>query len=130
MDSELPRGNTQFVLTALEGGRSFVTAYELHRRIQLLGRPIAISTVYRTLRALVEQSVVDVIVGEHNQRWYRRCSARPHHHLVCSDCRTTVEISALSSGPPEWMPDEALAFTNVLVRVTITGICPSCAQPS
>lgn len=128
MDSDPPQGNTQFVLAALERDRSFVTARELHRRVRRLGRPMAISTVYGILRDLVKQNVIDVIVGEHNQRSYRRCSTRPHHHLVCSMCHTTVEIPALSSSLPEWTPEEALGFTDVLVRVTITGTCAECTQ--
>lgn len=128
MDQDLPRGKARFVLAVLGRDGAFITAHELHRRIHHLGSPMGVSTVYRVLRDLVQRDLVDVLVGEHSQRWYRRCSGRPHHHLVCSACHATVEIPVHSSPPPAWAPEEALGFTDVLVRVTITGICAQCTQ--
>ncbi|WP_434444342.1 Fur family transcriptional regulator [Lentzea sp. E54] len=128
MDQDLPRRHTEFVLTALGPDGAFVTAHELHRRVNSLGHPMAISTAYRVLKDLVKRRVVHVIVEEHGQRRYRRCSPRPHHHLVCSTCHATVEIEAHSSSLPAWAPVEASGFTDVFVRVTITGICAQCAQ--
>jgi Fur family ferric uptake transcriptional regulator len=127
MDQDLPRGNTRSVLAVLRCDGAFIAAREVHRRVHRLGRPMAISTVYGVLRDLVKRDLVDVLVGEHGQRWYRHCSSRPHHHLVCSACHSTVEIPAHSS-LPAWTPEEALGFTDVLVRVTITGTCAECAQ--
>lgn len=120
--------NMPFVLAALGRDGAFITAHELHRRMRDLGRPMGMSTVYRTLRELVKRELVDVMVGERSQRWYRRCSNRPHHHLVCSECHSTVEIPAHSSPLPAWTPEEATGFTDVVVRVTISGTCTECAQ--
>lgn len=128
MDQDPPRGCTRFVLAVLASEGSFITAHELHQRLHHLGRPMGISTVYRVLRDLVKRDLVDVMVEERNQKWYRLCSSQPHHHLVCSHCHSTVEIPAHSPLLPAWTPDEALGFTDVLVRVTITGICAECAQ--
>lgn len=130
MDQDLPRGNTRFVLAVLSRDGAFTTAHELHRRVHLLGRPMGISTVYRVLRYLMKRDLIDMIVGEDKQRWYRHCSTRPHHHLVCSGCHATVEIPIHSSPLLAWTPDEALGFTDVVTRVTVTGICSACAQPS
>ncbi|SMD23882.1 Fur family transcriptional regulator [Lentzea albidocapillata] len=118
--------NMRFVLAVLGRDGAFIRAHELHRRIHDLGRPIGMSTVYRALRDLVKRELVDVMVGEHSQRWYRRCSSRPHHHLVCSMCHSTVEIPAHSSPLPAWVTEEATGFTDVVVRVTITGTCAEC----
>lgn len=126
---DLPRGHTRFVLAVLGRDGAFITAHELHQRVHRLGRPMGISTVYRVLRELVRRDLVDVMVGQHNQRWYRRCSTRPHHHLVCSACHATVEIPAHSSPLPAWAPEKMLGFSDVLVRVTITGVCAECTQP-
>lgn len=128
MEEDLPRDSTRFVLAVLAREGSFITARELHRRVHGLGRQMGISTVYRVLRELVHRDLVDVLVEERNQRWYRRCSSQPHHHLVCSYCHSTVEIPAHSPPLPAWAADEALGFTDVLVRVTITGTCAECAQ--
>ncbi|GAA3685326.1 Fur family ferric uptake transcriptional regulator [Lentzea atacamensis] len=129
MDQDLPRGRTRLVLAFLARESVFITAHDLHQRITRLEHPIGISTVYRALRNLRNRDLVDVMVDEHGQRWYRHCSSRPHHHLVCSACHSTVEVPAHSSPLPAWTPEKALGFTDVLVRVTITGTCAECAQP-
>lgn len=126
MDHDQPGSSTWFVLSVLGREGSFITAHELHRRVHRLGRPMGMSTVYGALRGLVQRDLVDVLVGAHSQRWYRHCSSRPHHHLVCSVCHSTVEIPAHPSPLPAWTPEEALGFTDVLVRVTITGTCAEC----
>lgn len=128
MDQDLPRANTRFVLAALGHEGSFVTAHELRRRVHRLGRPMGLSTVYRALRDLTKRDLVDVLVGYRSQRWYRHCSSRPHHHLVCSACHTTVEIPAHSSPLPAWTPEKTLGFTDLVVRVTVTGTCADCAR--
>ncbi|NKE60379.1 transcriptional repressor [Lentzea sp. PSKA42] len=125
MNEDQPR-STRHVLACLglEGG--FMTAHELHQRIRCLGHPIGLSSVYRALRDLRSLGLVDVMVERRGQRRYRHCSVRPHHHLVCSACHSTVEIPANSSPLPAWEPVKALGFTDLLVRVTITGICADC----
>jgi Fur family transcriptional regulator, ferric uptake regulator len=121
--------STRFVLAALGRDGTFVTTNELHRRIHDLGRPMGVSTVYRSLRVLRRLGLVDVVVDELGRRRYRRCSSRPHHHLVCSACHATVEIPATSAPLPDWVPEKALGFTDVVVRVTISGLCAECTRP-
>lgn len=121
MSQDQPR-STRFVLAALAREGRFVTTGELHRQIHHLGHPLGVSTLYRSLRALRRLGLVDVMIDEHGQRRYRHCSARPHHHLVCSGCHATIEIP-VGSAP---LPVRAPGFTDVLVRVTITGTCAGC----
>lgn len=116
--------STRFVLTALGREGTFISTSELHQRIHELGHPLGTSTVYRALRRLRDRGLVDVMVDEHGERRYRRCSDRPHHHLVCSACHRTIEIPASSAPLPAWTPAEG--YTDVLVRVTITGTCAEC----
>ena len=118
--------STRFVLAALGREGTFITTSELHQRIHRLGQPLGVSTVYRSLRTLRRLGLVDVMVDEQGLRRYRHCSTRPHHHLVCTTCHTTVEIPANSAPLPPWTPGPG--FTDVLVRVTITGICAECGS--
>jgi len=130
MDQHRSRSHVRFVLAALSRDGTFITAHELHRRVRGLGHSTGLSTVYRALRELLSRNLVDVMVDEHGWRRYRHCSPGPHHHLVCSACHATVEIPVHSSPLPAWTPEDAPGFTDVLIRVTITGICAHCAQPS
>mgnify|MGYP001548064771 FL=1 len=84
------------VLATADG---FRTAQELHDELRHDGRPVGLTTVYRHLRRLADDRVVDVVVRPDGEAAYRLCgptsSGEPeqhHHHLVCRTCGYSVEI--------------------------------------
>jgi Fur family ferric uptake transcriptional regulator len=77
----------------------FRTAQLLHDELRHRGQPIGLTTVYRHLKRLAEDGVVDVVVRPDGEAAYRLCgptsSGEPeqhHHHLVCRTCGYSVEI--------------------------------------
>lgn len=113
---------------ALETIPDFVSAQELHARLQEEGERISLATVYRTLQQQLEDGQVDVLRREDGESVYRRCEARGHHHhLVCRLCWSTVEVTA----PPveAWAARIAAehGFTEAEHTVEITGVCADCA---
>jgi Fur family ferric uptake transcriptional regulator len=115
------------VLTALAEVDDFRSTQELHDYLRHRGDSVGLSTVYRTLQALAASGEVDVIVRDDGESVYRRCSDHHHHHLVCRQCRATVEIEA-----PEverWAATVALQhrFTDASHTVEVFGLCESCS---
>ena len=86
-------------------------------------------TVYRAIRLLEEDGLLDVVMHERGFPLYRRCS-RPdrHAHLVCSTCRRVVELD-----PPPLDVVEAGAraagCVEVSVAVLVRGVCAACRGP-
>jgi Fur family transcriptional regulator, ferric uptake regulator len=110
---------------ALESRGDFVSAQELHQQLATAGSGVGLATVYRTLGALAEDGQADSLNRE-GETVYRACDPGHHHHLVCRECGTTVEIHA----------DEVEAWAQTVAKkhgysepqhiVDIFGVCPAC----
>jgi Fur family ferric uptake transcriptional regulator len=71
----------------------FSSAQEVHSILISRGEKVGLATVYRTLQALAETGAIDVLRND-GEALYRACSNDHHHHLVCTGCNKTTEISA------------------------------------
>lgn len=117
------------VAAALRELTDFRSPQELHDYLRHAGHSVGLTTVYRTLQAMVESGDVDVIVRDDGESVYRQCSTTHHHHLVCRDCGATVEIV----GPTVERWADAMAaehgYRNVSHTLEIFGVCPRCSRP-
>jgi Fur family transcriptional regulator, ferric uptake regulator len=114
------------VLAELDAAADFLSAQELHGRLREGGQTVGLSTVYRTLQALASAEDVDVIVTVDGEARYRSCSRGHHHHLVCRNCRRTVEVR--NTSVESWAAQVARehAFTEVSHTLEVFGLCPEC----
>lgn len=107
---------------ALGADSSFVSAQELHRRMQDSERQVGLATVYRVLKRLVSVGDVDALQTADGETLYRACEVGHHHHLVCEVCGATVDFA-----PPDekWMDEIAQrhGFEPVRHVVDIYGRC-------
>jgi Fur family transcriptional regulator, ferric uptake regulator len=78
---------------------------------------------------LADAAEVDTMRLPGGEQLYRRCG-RPshHHHLMCRECGTTVEIA----GPTierwaEKMAEEH-GYTEVSHTIDLFGLCPKCSR--
>jgi Fur family ferric uptake transcriptional regulator len=71
----------------------FSSAQEVHSILISRGEKVGLATVYRTLQAFAETGAIDVLRND-GEALYRACSNDHHHHLVCTGCNKTTEISA------------------------------------
>lgn len=115
------------VLASLGGGDA-LSAQELHDRLRHTGSKTGLATVYRTLRMLADDGVVDVLREDPVQLRYRLCSVEHHHHLVCESCGRVEEIPDCDVS--EWAARVARrrGFRVRTHRAEILGLCGSCSQ--
>jgi Fur family ferric uptake transcriptional regulator len=104
----------------------FSSAQEVHALLISRGEKVGLATVYRTLQALAETGTIDVLRNDGGEALYRACSTDHHHHLVCTVCNKTTEISA-----PEveiWTEKIAREKGYVISGHTIEvfGVCKNC----
>ncbi|RFU20046.1 Fur family transcriptional regulator [Geodermatophilus marinus] len=125
---ETPRRQTRqrsAVLALLDDLDDFRTAQELHTLLRERGDAVGLATVYRSLQALVDDGLVDVLRTD-GEAAYRRCSAAHHHHLVCRGCGRTVEVA----DPPveRWAARVAAehGFADVQHQLEVFGTCADC----
>ena len=104
----------------------FRTAQQIHDALRRQGDSIGLTTVYRTLQAMVDGGQLDALRTNEGETAYRRCSHGHHHHLVCRRCGRTVEVS----GPAVERWASAVAdehgFREVSHDLEIFGTCSSC----
>ena len=114
------------VAAALAGMDGFRSAQDVHTRMRAAGSGVSLSTVYRAVRALTEDGALDSLLTAGGETLYRRCSTRPHSHLVCSACGWTVELD----GPDldGWTAHVATehGFGGVRRTVELVGVCDAC----
>jgi len=111
------------ILSHLE---EFRTAQQIHDVLRHQGDSVGLTTVYRTLQAMVDTGELDALRTDDGETAYRRCSSGHHHHLVCRSCGRTVEVS----GPAVERWASAVAdehgFREVSHDLEIFGTCRSC----
>jgi Fur family ferric uptake transcriptional regulator len=113
------------IRSALESRDDFVSAQQLHQQLTQRGSGVGLATVYRTLGALADDGQADSLTRD-GETVYRACDPGHHHHLVCRECGTTVEIHA----------DEVETWAKTIARqhgfseprhiVDIFGVCTAC----
>jgi len=112
------------VLGSLPG---FLSAQQIHAELRRRGERIGLTTVYRHLQVLSEDGQLDTIRDSGGETRYRRCrSETHHHHLICRQCGTSVEVEGR---PVEQWAEKVAAesgFTAVDHTVELFGLCPRC----
>ena len=131
MTKPAPRATRQraAVSAMLDKLDEFRSAQEIHDQLRRSGDRTGLTTVYRALQTLVDAGEVDVVRTSRGEAVYRRCSsADHHHHLVCRQCRQTVEIE----GPTVESWAERVAaehgYSDLSHTLEIFGLCADCAR--
>ena len=112
------------VREALGTSEGFVSAQALHAHLRETG--IGLATVYRALADLAADGSADSLQQE-GESLYRACTpGTHHHHLICRNCGTTVEIEA--DAVETWARQVAAqhGFTEAQHIVDVFGTCAAC----
>ncbi|OZG68175.1 Fur family transcriptional regulator [Bifidobacterium eulemuris] len=110
---------------ALQECDEFMSAQELHRKLEDGGLKVGLATVYRQLNALADAGVADTVRLD-GQQLFRLCGDDGHHHhLVCKKCGKTVEVEPPSES---WLRKVASThgFTVESHTLEVFGLCPDC----
>ena len=77
---------------------------------------------------MAQDGAVDVLRTDEGEALYRRCSDGHHHHLLCRECGTAVEIEAAEVEAWTERVSRQHGFRDVDHTVEIIGICEACAD--
>jgi Fur family transcriptional regulator, ferric uptake regulator len=110
----------------LETLDDFRSAQELHEELRRRGENIGLTTVYRALQSMSAAGMVDTLRTDTGESTYRRCSESHHHHLVCRDCGSTIEVGDCEI--ETWAAQVAAehGYSDVRHTIEIFGICSQC----
>jgi Fur family ferric uptake transcriptional regulator len=103
-------------------------ADELTADLRAAGRNVSRSTVYRTLRLLVEAGLLRELRLTNRTAYEHDYGYPSHDHLHCSECNRIVEFrnEALRQLRDSIGGEHGFRVTGH--RFVITGVCPECAR--
>lgn len=113
------------IVDALLDAGGHVSADELARRVQAGHPDVHQSTVYRTLETLAELGVVEHVHFPHGPAVFD-LTDMPHHHLVCSDCGSVVEIPTSALAPLADKVEQDHGFAIDTQHFALSGLCANC----
>lgn len=113
------------VLQVLREGHEHLTVDEIRSAVLERYPTIDPATVYRTLETLEEHGLaVRVVLGDKITRW--AYLTHVHHHLVCRQCKTIVEMA---DPPFQRLASELCRQYQVqidLQHLVLHGLCAAC----
>jgi Fur family ferric uptake transcriptional regulator len=111
------------VVELLAGERCALTALEIDRRLEEVGR----ASVYRTLDQLEQLHLVQrVEIGGDAAGYERLDAAEHHHHLVCEECGRLTPFADRSLEQAIESISRETEFDVTAHDVVLRGRCPDC----
>ncbi|NIQ01390.1 MAG: transcriptional repressor, partial [Nitrospinaceae bacterium] len=97
---------------------------ELHEQVRKADKDIGLSTVYRTMKLLIECGLAQENVFFKDKKCFERVHDRDHHdHLVCTRCKKVQEFHHPMIERFQEKTAEKHQFSIIYHRMTLFGIC-------
>src|SRR5215813_4760342 len=117
------------ILSTFIATRDHVTTEELHRLVQEVDKSIGYTTVYRTLKLLVECGLAsEVAFHDGVARYEHQYNRRSHHHMVCIECGSSVEFFSPEVDKIEQEIGRKHHYETTRHTFQIYGICEDCRR--
>lgn len=116
------------VLEAVYHSDGHLTTDEVFDRVRAYSAYVDLSTVYRTLLFLKQNSLIgELRLDGEPVRYEAVRSGQEHHHAICSECGRMLEIDPADLISLVNALREKHGFQANLIHVTIPGLCADCA---
>ncbi len=89
---------------------------------------VSTQAVYDVLHALTESGIVRCIEPAGSVTRYEILYQKNHHHLVCRNCYTIIDIACAIGRPPCIDIPDDYGFDIDEAEVTFWGYCPNCKE--
>jgi len=118
----------QLILDAICALGRHVTPEEVYEQVKAITPSLNQATVYRTLRFLSEQRIITVTQLQNGRFRYELAGKEPHHHLVCQQCETSIEIPHTRLNRLYSQIETDYDFTIDMNHISFYGFCAQCRQ--
>ncbi len=128
MDTQRNTKQKQFILAILKEADRPMSINEIYAQLVNQLPKIAKSTIYRTIDALLGQSLIDKYHLTDNEVFYRiKADRNEHKHvIICDDCKKVFDLPAC----PIHAIEDAIVEEGFIIKdhqIQITGLCKDCA---
>ena len=117
------------ILEVIENSNQPISAEQIFLELKEKKNTINLSSVYRTLEALVSRDIVikTNITGD-NRATYELNRLEHKHHLICSGCKKMFSIDGCPVEEYEKQLREKTGFDITGHKLEIYGFCKECKQ--
>jgi Fur family ferric uptake transcriptional regulator len=117
------------ILQAFLETRDHMSTDELHRLVKKKDSKIGFTTVYRTLKLLAECGLAsEVAFHDGITRYEHQYNRRSHHHMVCTDCGSSVEFFSPEVDKLEQEIGRKHHYATRRHTFQIYGVCEDCRK--
>lgn len=110
------------ILSTLKEAGEPLTIDELTKKLSL---PSHTTTVYRSLRALVDSGLVYQTDFRNGAAYYEFQEHHHHHHITCTQCKTRISVNVcVKQHIPLIETDTSFSITSHLLE--FFGLCSQC----
>jgi len=122
-------GQRDVILRAFLDTRDHLSTDELYRLVKKKDERIGFTTVYRTLKLLAECGLAsEVAFNDGIARYEHQYQRRNHHHMVCTECGSSVEFFSPGIERIEQEIGRKNKYTPTRHTFQIYGICEKCRR--
>jgi Fur family ferric uptake transcriptional regulator len=117
------------ILKVIETANRHLDAAQVLRKAQKLDSSVDRSTVYRTLKLLKRQGLIDELDLMHLRgegHYYERKSGRDHVHMACLRCGKIAEFVSDVFDKLKQQVESDCRFKILVARLEIGGYCAAC----
>jgi Fur family transcriptional regulator, ferric uptake regulator len=109
--------------------RDHLSTDELHRLVQKKDSHVGYTTVYRTLKLLTECGLAsEVAFHDGVARYEHQYNRRSHHHMVCTECGSSVEFFSQEVDKLEEEIGRRYHYLTTRHTFQIYGVCDECRK--
>ena len=123
-------GQRDTILRTFLDTRDHLSTDELYRLVRKKDSRIGFTTVYRTLKLLAECGLAsEVDFRDGIARFEHQYQRRNHHHLVCTECGSSVEFFSPEIDRIEQEVGRRNKYLPTRHSFQIYGVCQKCRKP-
>ncbi|MGW0020679.1 Fur family transcriptional regulator [Rhodococcus sp. NPDC003382] len=87
---------------------------------------VSTQAIYDVLKACVSAGLLRRIELAGSPARFEARTGDNHHHLVCRNCGTVVDVDCVVGAAPCLAPSDARGFAVDEAEITFWGLCPDC----
>lgn len=117
----------QIIYEALQDMPGHPSPEEVYLRVRKKIPAISLATVYKNINLFLESGLFHE-VSLHYGSLRVETNSHPHHHLVCTSCRSIYDIEERDLGNLEVPGKLAGGFLVTRLSIDVIGLCPACQR--
>jgi Fe2+ or Zn2+ uptake regulation protein len=115
------------IYEALKSMHGHPSPEEVYERVKAKVPSVSLATVYKNIHLFIESGVFRE-VSLHHGSLRVETNAKPHHHLVCTACKSITDIDAEELGIASKARKLRGGFLVQRYAVDVLGLCANCQK--